>query len=476
MAVKGVKAWTEKLGTLDMPVLGNVIKELNVLTGSDDSEVNQLADVILKDANLTSQVLRIANSVHYNPSNYPINTISRAIVLIGFTGVRAICISVMMIDSLLKDAPREHLLETMARGFHAAVQARNLMKRTDETVQEEVFVAALLYHLGSMAFWCSGGKAADEVESLIQAGNHTKKEAFAEVTGTSLKAITKGLAEVWSLGDTLKEALTPSKTPSPKAIAVRLGEELSRTAEHGWDSQEVGETIYKFAKFTRVGFPQAQKSAMESADEAAEVALTYGAAKVCHLIPNSHSMAAPTVAVEERAIMKADPQLQLNILRELANALNEKLDVNTIFQMVLEGLHRGIGLERVCVAFIQKETMSAKYVLGEGTESWRESFRFSLSPMEDSIFTHAARKGEPVWLDVNKQPRQKYLYNPEVKKVIGEYPAFMAVIKIGKRDVAMFYADRWDKGGSLDDEQFESFRHFISQTQVSLEMLSNNRH
>jgi len=473
MAAKGLQAWVEKLSKIEMPVLANVIKELNELTGSDEADVNQLADVILKDANLTSQVLRIANSVQYNPSSYPINTVSRAIVLIGFTGVRAICISVMVIDSLLGKKPRERLLDAMARAFHAAVQARNLVKQTNEQAKEEVFVSALLYHVGEMAFWGCGDAAADELETLLRDETVDMKAAVEQVTGTSMKAITKALASAWSLGETLEESLYPPAAPPPKVQAVCLGEEISRVAIKGWDSSEMNELLSKVALFTGQSYVQARQTVMEATEEAAGVALTYGAAKVCHLIPTSQVHVG--VEPDDRPkVLKADAQLQLSILRELSNALSEQLDVNTIFKMVLEGLHRGIGLERVCVAFIQKHQTQAKYVLGEGTDEWRERFSFSLGPHQDNIFTYTLKQGEPQWLQPDKNPALKHLYCNDILTLIGKQPAFTAAISLNNRHVAMFYADRWNLGSALEQEQFESFRHFVLQTQMSLQLLSQH--
>ncbi len=471
---KGLKAWVNKLSRVDMPVLATIIKELNELTGSDESDVNQLAAVILKDANLTSQVLRIANSVHYNPSNFPINTVSRAIVLIGFKGVRAICISVMVIDSLLGKEPREHLLAAMAQGFHAAVQARNLVRRGGEAVREEVFIAALLYHLGAMAFWACGGEYADELDSLLQEGV-SEREATEEVIGTSFKAITRGLAGVWKLGEALEQALSPPKSPSSKVLAVCLGDEISRKSRQGWSSPDMLVTLKKVARFTGLNIDEARETAMAMADEAAEVAVTYGAAKLCHLLPTSNNFALETAPEPDSKLIKSDPQLQLNILRDLSNTLAEQLDVNTIFQMVLEGLHRGVGLERVAMGFIHNGKLKIRYALGEGTEKWRENVEFSVSKQEDNIFTHALKANEPLWINKTAKTRLKQLYCPQLLALIGLYPAFVSNVRLGKKDVGIFYADRWNLGGRLDKEQFASFCHFVLQTQVSLKLLSGNK-
>lgn len=473
MATKGLRSWVNKLSKVELPVLAGVIRELNELTGSDDSDVNQLADAILKDANLTSQVLRIANSVHYNSSKQPINTVSRAIVLIGFTGVRAICISSMVIDSLLGDEPRERLLESMAKAFHAAVQARSLIRRTtDEEVKEEVFIAALLYHLGDMSFWACAGQTADELDHAMSREELTPKQAMQTILGTSFKSITRELANIWKLGETLRLALDPPKQQLPqRVVAVLIGEEISRNAHTGWNSPEMGETFYKVSRFTGLDFNNAKQMVIDAADEAASVALTYGASRVCHLIPNSLDVAKEET-VKDARILTSDPQVQLSVLRELANAINENLDVNTVFQMALEGLHRGVGLERVVVAFIRKDQLFARYVLGEETEKWREGFQLSIGAKDENIFTYAIAKREPVWFAASDIDKNKHLYSSDVISITGKVPAFIALITIANRDVAVFYADRWSFGGVLDEQQFESFRHFVMQTQSSLELLA----
>lgn len=104
-----------------------------------------------RDANLTSQVLRIANSVRFNPLGSPLTTVSRAIVLVGFQGIRDICLSIAIIDTLLDKEPKEHLLAVMAKGFHSGSQARWMMPEGQHEVREQVFVAGLLQRLGEMA-------------------------------------------------------------------------------------------------------------------------------------------------------------------------------------------------------------------------------------------------------------------------------------------------------------------------------------
>ncbi len=476
MKIKGLEAWVEKLGKTEMPVLANVVQELNELTGDDDTEINQLAEVVLRDANLTSQVLRIANSVMYNPSSFPINTVSRAIVLIGFGGVRAICISVMIIDSLLGKQPRERLLKQMAFGFHSAVQARTLVGKTNDSSREEVFIAGLLYHLSELAFWSSGGVLADELEERLQAADPNEQGSVAEqVLGCSFKSITRALAVNWKLGETLEQSLYPAKSPSPKVSAVCLGEEITQATRYGWDSSEMEAVLQRVSKFTGQGYREVRQRAEAAAEEAAAVALAFGAPQVCHLIPGRRRLEQSDSELQQPEPLQPNPDLQLSVLRDLSNALLEHLDVNAVFQMVLEGLHRGIGLERVVLGFVQGGRVSAKFVLGQGTEKWRDKFNFSVARTEENIFTEAIRKQQPQWYGADYMEQHKRRCNPEIRQVVGCYPAFVAGIFLGKRCIALFYADRCQSGGALGEDQFQSFRHFMIQTEMSLRLISERR-
>lgn len=103
----GLQSWIDRLNQAELPALASVVQDLHRLSQAEKASVQQLADLLLRDASLTAKVLRVGNSVYYNPSQESIRTISRAIVLIGFDNVRLIGMSVSLIDSLLTRVPRE---------------------------------------------------------------------------------------------------------------------------------------------------------------------------------------------------------------------------------------------------------------------------------------------------------------------------------------------------------------------------------
>lgn len=160
----GLQSWIDRLNQAELPALAAVVQDLQRLAQQDSASVQQLADVLLRDAALTSKVLRVGNSVYYNPSQESIKTISRAIVLIGFDNVRLIGLSVSLIDGLLTRAPREQLQELLARSFHAAVQARNIAGYVLSKRAEEVLPPCFI----TWASWHSGAVAASRQTSWLR--------------------------------------------------------------------------------------------------------------------------------------------------------------------------------------------------------------------------------------------------------------------------------------------------------------------
>ena len=478
MIIKDLDAWVEKFSRRDMPVLANVIGELNQITASDKATANQLVDIILKDPNLTAQVLRIANGVKYNPTSNQISTVSRAVITIGFSGIRAICLSVGLIDSMLGATPRERLLETMAASFHAAVQAKDLAKGMGAPEKEEVFIAALLMKLGEMAFWANTGSQVEELEERLTHPGVSMKKASHEVLGTSMKSISSRLGKIWRLGDTLQDALFLPPAPSSKVMAVKFGEQISEASKFGWESEQMLGLFGKIAKYSGRPLEDIQRDVMNNAQIAIDIANTYGASRVTHLIPapqNIQLIVDKQNSNKEKPVKKKkDVQMKQDALSQLAAMVGKKIDVNLVFNRVLEGLHNGAGIERVVIGVInnQRTRLNAKYAIGQNTERWRRDFSFRLDDDEDDLFDYAINVREPFWFGLNELKTFEKLYTPKVCSVIGRYPAFLSGLHIGNRCVGVFYADRATSDGDLDDMQFEAFRDFVRQTEETLGFLA----
>ena len=478
MEKKGLAAWMERLDSGEGVVLTSILAELNELTSSDETSANQLAEVILKDASLTTQVLKVANTVHFNPTGSPVTTVSRSILTIGFNTIKNICITIKVLETILQGQPSTRLYEIMADAIHAAIQARNICIKMTADGKEEVFVATLLLHLAEMLVLSSGeSEVAELYEHYEEGATDKERDRIAEkVIGVSFKRLGLALVKNWRLGGVLQESLQPSDKMSRKADAVLMGEEVSQVSKKGWDSAEMKALMKKISAFTKSSAKDVEAMVRESANEAAEVAANYGSDVLVAMIPATRTVEASNdLSTEGKGQLEPNPELQLQILQELTGMMMEGVDMNSLFQTVLEGMHRGVGLERVCLAIFDKgrETISAKYVLGEGTEQWREKFKFTFVKSRSGFLFQLFSKGKPSWIGSAADKELTAALTPDYIAVTGVRQFLIAPIKANKKPVGFLYADLGETKRPLSDSYFNGFKHFCAQINMSLAVLAN---
>lgn len=472
----GLQSWIDRINEAELPALAAVVQDLHRLAQEEKSSVKQLADVLLRDASLTSKVLRVANSVYYNPSQETIRTISRAIVLIGFDNVRLIGLSVSLIDGLLTRAPREQLQELLARSFHAAVQARNLAGYVLSRHEEEVFIAALLYHMGELAFWGCGGEQTDELASALEQPGADADEAVRAVLGTSFRQLTQGLVKDWNLGTIVSLAHNGASHNDPAVLAVSLGMQIGEAALQGWDSPAMERVVEQVAGFIGVSAEEALQQVLASADEAVKVAATFGASKLCRLIPNTDPEQI-RVQQEQRKAKLLQPNLLIlqQALQELGSMASQRADVGLILDTLLNGLHQGAGLERVMLVVLAdgQSCFRAKRVAGEDTEGWVNDFVLPVQQREQPhIFSYVLRNKEALWMGVPASYSLNELVTQPIRQCLGQGMFFVAPLLAGTREIGVLYADSRVSGRALKHEQFVAFQRFTQLTGRCLQALT----
>ena len=167
---KLIARWVEKANEQELPVLSATLGEIEKALSNEEYSAFSLARVILQDPALTSRVLRVANSVFYNPGGRQISMVSRAVITLGFDAVRSICTSIAIIETFMKGPSRDRLLDEIARALHAAVVARYLARVRHDPAPEEVFVSTLLRRIGHVVFWSLGGDEVDALDDALKSG------------------------------------------------------------------------------------------------------------------------------------------------------------------------------------------------------------------------------------------------------------------------------------------------------------------
>jgi len=132
--------------------LPDVCFRVNEMADDPVSSAADMAQVIGRDPNLAAQLLRIANSPYYGfPSK--VETISRAITVIGTQDLRDLVLSASVINAF--NVKANELIDMERYWSHAlftGLVARQLGSKTSTKVlcKERLFVAGLLHDIGQL--------------------------------------------------------------------------------------------------------------------------------------------------------------------------------------------------------------------------------------------------------------------------------------------------------------------------------------
>lgn len=132
----------------NLPTLPTVASELVRVTGQEETDIGEIANLITKDIALSAKVLKVVNSAYYNFPNQ-ISTIQQAVSILGINAVRSLVLSFSFLN--IKKAgfadPFDYEL-FWQRSMTTAVAAKMMAPHFGDSDPDEAFIAALLQNIG----------------------------------------------------------------------------------------------------------------------------------------------------------------------------------------------------------------------------------------------------------------------------------------------------------------------------------------
>lgn len=475
MVESELEYWVDRLVGEDMPLFTRTVQIVAGTASRDDSSFSDLAWSILQDPTLTAQVLKASNSMYYNPFAKHINTVSRGVMRLGFDTVKGMCLSIALVESVLSSLHSEKIALEVARAFHAAVQAKKVAIKRGVALPEEVFIAALLSRIGQIAFWSFAGPTGLKLEEAMKLAVR-EDEAEIEVLGFKLERLTLRLCQEWKLSKLLETMLLNKEASDLRVRSVRLGHAIAKASEGGWKSVQMCRVIREVCDFLSIPEEETMQMVNEAARSAVEITESYGAQRSSHLIPVPTELVGEASQETKVQYPGPDLQIQFSSLRDLSALFSKKQgDMNTVLSILLEGIYRGIGMDRVIFALLtpSRTILKGKYGLGWTDESHIDQFFFSAKPSKPNIFSYVLNELKPVWVSEDAKDDILSLVTKEMVNRLGNGAFFVMPIAITNKPIGVIYADRKLSGRDLDEESFDSFAFFGQQANMGLTALAS---
>lgn len=468
----GLEEWAALLREEEMPIFSNTAQKIYLAMDDKKKGAMELASIILQDPSLTAKLLKVGNCPYYNPSRQKISTVSRAIVILGMQMIRELTLACSFFESILSPANKERANKEIAHAIHAAVQARELAITLRDQSPEEVFVAALLHNVGHVAFWCSSNRKTARMHEKLAVSGLEGEEAEKHVLGFYLKDLGKKLSKSWHLGGLIHEAISHPQSADERVRTVCMGNEISLALKYGIDSEEMEVCLRKLQGLGAGALDSIKAKIKANTLMAVDIAQQFGAHDASQYISSERTQHSVVVQEEMQPDKK---QIQFQVLQDITAHISGAIDLNALFEMVLEGVYRGVEMDRTIFMLLgpDKKSLNEKISLGWKKPDFHEKIRVFNNDAKGNLLFHALYDHEGVWL---KPSQHASLYTDQIESQFGRYECFVFPIQVEKKPIGLIYCDRGIGLGALTVEDFSAAKHFAKQAQIGLTLYRMKNH
>jgi HD-like signal output (HDOD) protein len=427
----------------DFPAMSGSIVRIQSISSSDRESVATLTNEILKDVALTNKLLRVVNTPQYARGG-TISTVSRAVTLVGFNGIRNMALSLVLLEHMQDKAHANLLKEEFLRSLMAGAIAIELSPVRSEG--EEAFLGAMFQNLGRLLTEYYFPEEARAVRALTS-GKEPVSEDSATITvlGISYEQLGVGISKAWHLPDTIQHCIRkptgPAPATPPKELADRLrwialaSNEMADALLHSEPKSAQGKLAQVGQRYARCigidakGVDTATQRAREKLAELAramefKVAPDSPAARLLQSVPMGGAAsltvtlhdpvgadpfhdsvgsfelhATQPVTPEQIAALALESQRVAEMLaagiQDITNAMVEDFKLSDILRMILETMYRAMGFRQIvfCMRDAKQDALTGRFGLGPGVEQIVKSFHIPLHPQKSDLFSAVCSKG-----------------------------------------------------------------------------------
>lgn len=430
----------------DMPGFTKAISAiLGAMRGEDEHEFN-MTQTVLSDPVLTQKVLRLANSGMYSAFGQRINTVSKAVLVLGTEAIGHLALGLKLIEELSSSSPDSQLAHVeMEKAVLAGMVAQQVAASAATADTEEAVVCSMLHTLGRMmiTFYMPERWAA-----LQEHGGPGFEDAAAPaVLGMSMEKIGRSAAEQWGLPKNLIDSMRrvdpsePGESFTHEDWLAALSTMSAQCADSLWEDDAAGAVAVRAlaSSFSAMLGVEAE-SILAAVDKAKAVAAI------------DLSIAPLAKPLEKRARERASTRQRAEGNKILASGVTDMRDViataspGQMMSMALETVFQGLSGSRA-VAFLRnrrEQKYIAKMGFGEGTRQLIADMVFD-DAYEPNVFHASLGSDRVIFIENARDPKFAVKLPAWWKASLADARAFVILPLCTNRQPAGFiYAD-WDE-------------------------------
>lgn len=500
--VSAIYSQLDRLG--DLPIFSATVNRIREISVSRESDAMALAMAVMKDANLSAKLLKIANTPQYNRGHGNISVVSRAVVLIGFERIQNLSMTLKLIETFSSDEPGTGIDNLLISAFLNAAMAREIAIRSGTLDVEESYIAALLYRLGEIIVAYTLPKVYRQMLDLRARGQlHWDRIQLRELGG-HFSDIGQDLAQSWGFPKTVVQAMD-----AMSAEQLQPSRRLNHLLAAG--CHDLLELIYYRDTGRELDYAKRIKQLMLSTglvQEQLEEAIGEAFRQVCDLsiecgLPaktlqppyrptgttdldelsrklsfyigsRTQQLAAAEKSRNAVPLPKvvSQDQLQLDYLAQINELVTTGAKSAAIIETAIEAIERCSALERVafCLLSSDRSQLAARIVRGDGAELLQRKLMLRSDESKGQLFLRLIERGNTLLVSDCREGEWSKRLPLEFMNTVRPAGFVAAPITVGGRPIGLFYADNSTEGHTIDERNFRIFNQFLVQARLALEL------
>lgn len=211
----------------EIPTIPAVTEYIRKLFRSEDVTFKQVLNLVEKDPPLALKILKLANSSFYGFINN-VNTVERALVLLGFNEVRNVVIGFSMQQHFNVKDDRLDMKKFWRHSVVCSQIAKYLGKYFDVLDDGSFFLSGLMHDIGKLVIAQYFNEDFHLIADHVVTNNTTFSKAERAVLGTTHYQIAANLLQRWKIPQSVvmqvfyHHAPWQDKNTTPAAIVVYL--------------------------------------------------------------------------------------------------------------------------------------------------------------------------------------------------------------------------------------------------------------
>ena len=494
-----------KMNMSELPAMSSNVQELISLTHSSRSATYDLSKVILKDYSLTNKVLQVVNSAYYALGKQ-VNSISRAVTVLGFDAVRDLAAAIALFEDFIKSGvEKDEISKVLTRSFLSALQARDLaVKKNIKVLPEETFICALLHNLGKIIVLIYLPEMYRNIQTQIASGKDEEKAALEVLDGLTYYKIGQEVARFWNLSEKAIIAMEP-RPPEPKgpndidSNLQNIACFSNQLVDAICNGDNIGPLMEKYGELLSIKAEEALEMVDRSIDTSEDISdsLRFGLSKLkirskvrkldellkdpekaariekkkqqkkngeeTTLPPGTNEGQGIAEGIEEEEELNELPistdKSVNDFIRDITETLMGPFNLNDFYANLLEGLYRGIGFDRIILAIVSIQPTSisliGRFGLGDIDPNGVSSFQHDLANPDYAI-PRALKQGK----DMAIPPNTSGAFPDNLRYLVKGRTVYLFPICLDKKPIGLLYLDRKAGRPKLDESRIKTTRLF----------------